>query len=138
MGALCKREVELGVPPADVVRIRVGERGGVAIRARDRDAHELTGADPDTAEHGVAGRVAVDDRGRRLEPQRLLHRRRQERRIVFDERALLGVCEEVQSGIRDHPFRRLDSAEEQDRGVRDDLVAGKATGCTGRSGDERG
>ena len=75
------------------------------------------------AQLGVGGRVAVDARRRRLEPQRFLDR---VRRPATGRRARRpagpGVVSRCQNRRRGHALAGLDAAEHHDRGVRHDLV----------------
>ena len=79
-----------------VEAVGVGERGRVAVGGGDRDPHELAGGDLRPAQLGVARRVAVDGGGRRLEPQRLLDRGRQQRRVGPHRRERVRALQQVQ------------------------------------------
>ena len=82
-----ERQVPLGVGTVDVEAVGIGERRRVAVGAGQRDDHEVAGGDRRAGEVDVAGRVAVDDGGRRLEPQRLLDDALGERRVGDDRAA---------------------------------------------------
>ena len=109
-----------------------GNSAGSRFAPGDRDRHEVAAADRRIAEPHVAGRVAVDHRRRRLQPERLLDGAADQARVAFDERPLIGVIEQVQHRVRDHALGRLDAAEHQHRDVRDHLVAAEAAGLGSR------
>ena len=69
-----ERQVAAGVRPRRVEAVRVRERRRVAVGGGDRDPDEVAGGDRRAAQLDVGGRVAVDDRGGGLQPQRLLER----------------------------------------------------------------
>ena len=62
-----------------VEAVRVGKHRRIAIRGADRDADELAPAYLRVPELDIGGGVAIDDRRGRLEPERLLERRRSSR-----------------------------------------------------------
>ena len=72
--------------------------------------------------------VAVDDRRRRLQAQRLLDRRLGAHRIGGDGRPHRRVVEHVPQQVEDHPLGRLDPAEHDDRGVGDRLLRAQPAG----------
>jgi hypothetical protein len=133
-----ERDVLARVVPPHFEAIRVRERRRVAVGGGDRDAHELAAADAGAHQLDPGGRVPVDDRGGRLEPQRLLDRVRQQPGLLQHERELVRVGEEVPDRVGDHALGRLDAAEQEHRGVGDDPFALQAAGLTGRGGEERG
>ena len=96
-----------------------GNRRRVAVRAGQRDRDEVALGDRRAGELHVARRVAVDDRRRRLQPQRLLHGVAQQRRVGPHCAQLGRVREQVVHGVGDHALRRLDAAEQDHAGVGD-------------------
>src|ERR671914_6659 len=112
---------------------------GVGLQAREvhADAHVGAVCECHLQPSVLAAHVeAVDHSGRRLEPQRLLDGVRQQPAILVQERALLGIGEQVEDRVRDHALGRLDAAEQEHRGVRDHLGALEAPGLA-RRGDQR-
>src|SRR5438067_2406764 len=67
-----KGEVRAGADPIWVEVIGVRETGRVAVGGGDRDADQLALADVRPRQVDVGRCIAVDDRGRGLEPERLL------------------------------------------------------------------
>ena len=135
--SLGEGELVAHVLPADVEAIRVGEGRGVAVGTGDRDGDELALADRGPAEPDDAGRVPIDCRGRRLEPQRLLDGVGEQPAVGLDERTLVGMGEEVEDRVADHPLGRLDPAEHEDADVRGDLGAGETPRLARGGGDQR-
>ena len=131
-GRLEPRVLPVGDEP-----VRLDEDGRVAVRGGERDADELATTDRRPAELDVPRRVPVDDRGRRLEPQRLLDDVRGERRTLRELRGREVARQDVPERVRDHPVGRLDPAEEQDGCVRDDLAAVERARSAGRRAQQR-
>ena len=88
-----ERRLEPRVLPVGDEPMGRREDGVVAVRGGEGDADELAAADRRAAELDVTRRIAVDDRRRGLEPQRLLDRVRDERRPL-EERRPDGVVRE--------------------------------------------
>ena len=82
--------------------VGVGEHGRIPVGAADRYGDSVTALDPRAPELEIAGGVAVDDRGRRLQPYRLLDRVRQEIRAATDKCERLRVAEQVPDRVNDH------------------------------------
>ena len=94
-----------------------GNSGGSRLAPAIETTTRSPARDRRRAERDVAGRVAVDDRRRRLQAQRLLDRRFGARRIGGDGRPQRRIVEHVPQQVEDHPLGGLDPAEHDDRGV---------------------
>ena len=114
--------------PPEVEAVRVGELLRVAVGARDGDGDQFAAFDRRVAEPDVAGRVAVDHRRRRLQPQRFLDRVRHQAGVGLDQRPLLGVGEQMEHRVGDHPLGRLDAAEHEHGRIGGDLLLGEPAG----------
>ena len=75
--ARCEREFGRD----EVEPVRIGEGRRVAVGGRERDDDEVAPPDRGARQLRVDRRVAVDPRGRRLQPERLLHGIRDQRPI---------------------------------------------------------
>ena len=71
-GPLREREVVVGVGTPHVEAVGILEHGRISVGACKRHRDQVAPGDCGAAELDVARRVAVDDRRRRLEPQRFL------------------------------------------------------------------
>ena len=123
--------------PAEVESMRVGEGLRIAVRGRERNAYELSRTDPDAVEVEFPRRVAVEHGRRRLEPKRLLDRGRRQLGPCSQVRDRVLARKHMVQEVRDHPVGRLDPAEEEHRGVRDDLRRREATCAAHRTGEKR-
>ncbi len=103
----------------------VREERRITVGRGDRDPDEVASLDGGLCEVGVGGGVAVDHGGRRLEPERLLDHGVEVRRVPLGPGQRLGMLEQVQDCVGDHPLGRLDAAEQEDRGVRNDMLVGE-------------
>ena len=136
--ALGEGEVPRRIVSALAETVGIREDVGIPIRPCDRDSDELALPDGRRAEHDVACRVAVDHRRGRLHPERLFDSVPSQQRVVRDEIAHDGALQDVLDRVRNHPLGRLDPAEEQHRGIRDNVCPRQATGVTRSRGNKRG
>jgi hypothetical protein len=126
-----EREVAPGVRASRLVGVGIVEGRRVPVRGGDRDPDEIARGHVGVAEVHVGGRVAVDDRRRRLQAQRLLDGGGQQGRIRPDLLERRRMSEEVDERVADHPLHRLDAAEEHDGGVRGVLGVREPVGAPG-------
>ena len=120
--------------PVDVERVAVGRERPVVVVARGQDHHQGAARGHDLAvELDVAGHDATGLEGRRLEPQDLLHRVRDQGAIVVQLAALVGVLGEDLAGVADHPVGRLVAGGGEHVDEDQQLVVGEACGwCRSR------
>ena len=105
-----------------VERIRLGEDRGVAVRAGDRDSHEVASLDLLSSECGRPRRVAIHERRGRFQPKRLFDREGDQGWIGGNRGQHVGPGQQVHQRIADHRLGRLDTTEHQYRRVCHDLV----------------
>ena len=131
MDAVPEREVLLDVP-VDVEGVAVGWERPVVVVARGQDHHEGAARGHDLAvELDVAGHDATGLECRRLEPQDLLHRVRDQGAIVVQLAALVRVLGEDLAGVADHPVGRLVAGGGQHVDEDQQLVVGERAGGAG-------
>ena len=117
MWTLREGKVEPGVSTPDVEPVGVAEHDRISVGGGDRYADQVTALNPTAPQLDIAGGVAVNDCGRRLQPDRLLDRVRQNIGVVAHKRERPGVAEQMPDSVENHALRRVDTAEHQHRRV---------------------
>ena len=116
------------IGPVDVEAVRVVEAAVVAVGGVVQEEHGAARGHGLAVQLDVPGDVAAGDRARRLEPQQLLDGVADERRVLGDLAALVGVVAEDLAGPADEPVRRLVAGAGDDVDVEQRLVAGERAG----------
>ena len=122
MPAHRERQVVSGVPACHVEAVRVVEVRRVPVGRAEHAVNDISLRDADAADLRVARRVAGGRLDRGLPAQRLLDRQIERGGARPRSLDLLWMREQRPHRVRDHGFRRLDPAEEDDERVGADFV----------------
>ena len=123
MQALAEAEVPLGAA-GDVELVGVRELAGVAVRGAVDEHDPPALRDGHAADGDLAGRGPADELQRGGVADRLLHRVADQRRVLQQDRPLVGVLGDQLEERRHQPGGGLGAAEQQDRHEAHDLGCG--------------